>query len=708
MSQSPPSAAERPYEHRHHGVVRRDPFHWLRDRNDPAVIEYLRAENAYTEAQMAAAKPLEEELYKELIGRIEEDWESCPYRDGGYHYFSRISKGQNYHAYYRRKDSLGASEELYFDANEAAEGLDYFDLAYLEISPDGRWLAYAVDASGDEEYELKFRDLHTGVDLDTFIAPVSADGEWSGDGRFFYYTTENDTRRADKVLRHRFGTSPDKDEVVYEEPDAHFFVGIYGSQDRRFMFAYSISKETSEVHYLEEGTDPPGDFQCILPRKTGIRYFAEHREGNFLIRSNEGAVDFRLFSIPVDASRFDPARRVDASSAQGQGPATGAGRTRSEGEIEEILPGRDGVQLKEILNLKSHLVAFECVRGQDQIRVLNWADRSERVLEMPEPVYTLSDGNNAEYDAPTFQFGYASPIRPASTYEYDLNSGQIRCLKSSLVPSGHNPQDYLVERHHATAADGVEIPITIYYRRDRCKDGAGPALLYGYGAYGETVSPGFSRSHLSYLQRGFAVALAHVRGGGFLGEEWYQSGKLQKKQNTFEDFIRCAQYLIEEGVTSPENLVAEGGSAGGLLIGAVINHRPELFRAVLASVPFVDVVSTMLDESIPLTTFEYEEWGDPRNKSFFDYILSYSPYDNVKPQSYPAMLVTAGLNDSRVQYWEPAKWVAKLRKAHTGNSPILLKTNLDAGHGGASGRYEAYRETAFEQAFVLDQLGFSQ
>ncbi len=647
------------------------------------MIEHLKAENAYTELKMAGAKGLEAKLYKELIGRIEEDWESCAYKDGDYFYTSRISKGQNYHCYCRRLGSMESPEEVYFDANEAAAGHDYFDLAYLEISPDGRWLAYAVDSSGDEEYELKFRDLHTGAELDTVIAPVSADGEWSSDGRYFYYTTENDTRRADKVMRHRFGTSPDEDEVVYEEPDAHFFVGIYGSQDRRFMFAYSISKETSEVHYLEENQDSPGDFQCILPRKTGIRYFAEHRDGRFLIRSNESAVDFRLFSIPVGVRHY-------------------------KAQIEEILPGRDGVQLKEILNLKSHLIAFECVRGQDQIRVLSWADRSERVLEMPESVYTLSDGNNAEYDAPTFQFGYASPIRPASTYEYDLTSGQIRCLKSSLVPSGHNPQDYHVERHYATAADGVEIPITIYYRRDRRKDGKGPALIYGYGAYGETVSPGFSRSHLSYLQRGFAVALAHVRGGGFLGEEWYQSGKLQKKRNSFDDFIRCAEYLIDQHYTSSERLVAEGGSAGGLLVGSVVNERPKLFKVVLACVPFVDVVSTMLDESIPLTTFEYEEWGDPRNKTFFDCMLSYSPYDNVKPQAYPAMLVTAGLNDSRVQYWEPAKWVAKLRRAHTGAAPILLKTNLDAGHGGATGRYAAYQEVAFEQAFVLDQLGFSQ
>ena len=682
MSQFPPKATERPYEHQHHGIVRRDPFHWLRNREDPAVIDYLKAENAYTEAQMKRAKPLEDALYAELIGRIEEDWVSCPYKDGDYYYTSRISKGQDYHCYARRKGSMEAAEELYFDANKAAAGHEYFDLAYLEISPDGRWLAYAVDTSGDEEYVLRFRDLTTNQDLETEIGPVSADGEWSSDGCYFFYTTETEARRADRVLRHRFGTPAAADVVVYEEPDEHFFVGIYSSQDRAYLFAYSISKETCEVHYLPGNADDSVGFECILPRKTGIRYFAEHRDGQFLIRSNDGAVDFRLLSIPVGARHLDGA--------------------------EEILPSRPGIQLKEILNLKTHLIAFECVRGQDQIRVLSWAGRNEHVLEMPDPVYTLSDGNNAEYETDAFQFGYASPLRPPSTYQYDLNSGRIHCLKSAQVPSGHNPDDYWVERHYAQAADGTEIPMTVYHRRDLVLDGSAPALIYGYGAYGETVSPGFSRSRLSYLERGFSVALAHVRGGGFLGEEWYQAGKLQQKPNTFADFIRCAEYLIDHNYTNSERLVAEGGSAGGLLIGAVINERPDLFKAVLASVPFVDVVSTMLDESIPLTTFEYEEWGDPRNKTFFDTMLSYSPYDNVRQQTYPAMLVTAGLNDSRVQYWEPAKWVAKLRRAHTGPAPILLKTNLDAGHGGATGRYAAYREVAFEQAFLLDQLGFSE
>lgn len=663
-------------------MTRRDPFHWLRNRENPEVIEHLKAENAYTELKMAGAKPLEAKLYEELIGRIEEDWESCPYRDGDYFYTSRIAKGQSYHCYCRRLGSIESPEEVYFDANKAAAEHDYFDLAYLEISPDGRWLAYAIDTTGDEEYELRFRDLQTNEDLDTLIPAVSADGEWSSDGRHFYYTTESATRRADKVLRHRFGTSPDLDRLVYEEPNEHFFVGLYSSQDREYVFAYSISKETSEVHYLSGYADEQAEFQCILPRQTGIRYFAEHRNGRFLLRTNQGAVDFRLISIPV-----------------------GSGPTEA---VEEILPDRPGVQLKEILNLKSHLIAFECIRGQDQIRVLNWADRSSVVLEMPDPVYTLSDGNNEEYETDHFQFGYASPIRPSAVYAYDLRNGRSECLKSSKVPSGHNPDDYVVERHYAKAADGTEIPMTLFHRRDCVRDGLAPALIYGYGAYGETVSPGFSRGRLSYLKRGFTIALAHVRGGGFLGEEWYQSGKLEKKRNSFDDFIRCAEYLIEQRYTSSERLAAEGGSAGGLLVGSVVNERPDLFKAVLACVPFVDVVSTMLDESIPLTTFEYEEWGDPRNKTFFDCMLSYSPYDNVKPQAYPAMLVTAGLNDSRVQYWEPAKWVAKLRRAHTGTAPILLKTNLDAGHGGATGRYAAYQEVAFEQAFVLDQLGFSQ
>lgn len=673
----PPVAREEPVRHKHHGVVRVDPWHWLRERDNPRVIAHLQAENAYTEAFMAPSAGLVDKLYGELISRNEESNTSAVYPDGPYLYQSRIARGENYRRYYRCPRSREGAWELYFDANLEAGDNPYFDLGFLDISPDGRLLAYAVDITGDEVHTLRFRDLESGQDLPDVIREVSPDGEWDASSRLYYYLLEDEARRPDRIMRHRIGTDPASDVVVYREEDVRFFAGIDKSQDGTHLFASSQSQETTEVHALR-ADDPDGAFIPLWPRREGIQYGVEHQEGHWLVRTNEAAPDFKLLRLPVG--------RDDLSLA------------------EVLLPARKDVRLTDVLPLRHHLVLFERSRGLDQIRVLDQRTGEAQTIAMPDEVYDLSSAVNAEYDTCEFAFSYSSPIRPSLTFRYNLETRERVVIRSTTVPCGHRPEDYTAYRIQATARDGMEIPVTVFHRRDLALDGSHPAYLYGYGAYGESVEAAFRPSWLTWLQRGFVVAIAHVRGGGLLGEHWYQDGKLQKKENSFEDFIACAEALIEGGYTARRQIAIEGGSAGGLLIGAVLNRRPDLFRAAVASVPFVDVLTTMLDPDLPLTTFEYEEWGNPEDKAVFDTLLAYSPYDNVRPSAYPALLVTAGFHDPRVPYWEAAKWVAKLRKNQIGAAPILLKTNLETGHMGASGRYAYWRELAFEQAFLLGQM----
>jgi oligopeptidase B len=675
----PPVPWEFPVRHRHHGFVRIDPWHWLRERDNPKVLAHLEAENAHTESWFARTGDLTDLLYAEIIDRIEESNTSATYPNGNYLYQSRIGKGQNYRAYYRKPRYKEGEWQLYFDANTEAGDHAYFDLGFLDVSPDGKLLAYAIDTVGEESYTLRFRDLATGQDLPQVIANTSADGEWDASSSFYYFVMEDDTRRPDRIYRYAIGTDPASAELVYTEEDPRFYAGICKSQDERYLFAISESKETSEVHFMEAGAGT-GAFQILFPRQEFVQYWIEHHKGDWLIRTNQNAPDYKLLRIPVG--------ETDLSKA------------------ETLVSPRETVRLNDILVLKDHLLLFERTDGLDRIRVHSHRDGSEHTIAMQDPVYDLQESANTEYDTRYFNFTYSSPIRPSVTFRYNLDNRQSEVIRRSKVPPGHDPEAYTVYRIHAPSVNGVLIPMTVVHRKSLEKDGSNPAYIHAYGAYGDFVEAEFRTAWLTWLERGFVVAIAHVRGGGLLGEQWYQDGKLDKKENSFHDFVACTEALITSGYTRARNIAIEGGSAGGLLIGAVLNYRPELYGAAVASVPFVDVLNTMLDANLPLTTFEYEEWGNPEeDKDVFERLLAYSPYDNVREAEYPALLATAGFNDPRVPYWEAAKWVAKLRKHQKGDNPILLKTNLETGHSGASGRYEYWREVAMEQAFLLKALG---
>lgn len=661
-----------------HDTRREDPYYWMKDKENPEVIQYLKDENAYTNAQLAHLEYFREKLYKELVGRIQESDTSAPYKKDGYYYYTRTEKGKNYALFCRKANSMDAAEEIYLDANQLAKDHEYFDLESVNVSPDGKRLAYAVDIEGDEIYTLHFQDLESGRPIGSPITGTSGSGEWDATGTLYYYLIEDSAKRPYRILRHEL-EQPDKEDVIVEtEPDPLYFLGISKTQDERYLISYSVSKETTEMRYLPSDSRETS-FALIMERKQNIQYWVEHHEGQWLIRTNEGSEDFKIVSAPVD----EPENQ------------------------REILPHREGVRIDDILPLRHYWIFFERSQGLDQIRIKDLRKDESFLIEMPDEVYTLDEGHNAEYETDVFQFEYESPIRPRRVFNFNLPKREKSVIKKSIVPSGHDSNDYTAYRIYATTEDGTDIPMTVFHRKDLNKDGRNPAFLYGYGSYGATISPRFRPTWLTWLERGFVVAIAHVRGGGLLGESWYQDGKFLNKKNTFGDFITCAEKLIDNNFTKPDRLVTEGGSAGGLLIGAVLNQRPDLFKAAIAAVPFVDVVTTMLDASIPLTTFEYEEWGNPQDPEYFHYMRTYSPYDNVKHQEYPALLVTAGLNDPRVQFWEPAKWVAKLRDHKKDQNQLLLKTNMDAGHMGASGRYEYLKEVAFEQAFLLDQLNLT-
>lgn len=655
----------------------KDSWHWLRERDNPEVIAHLEAENARTASVTAPGQPLVDELFGELVSRIEESNRSAAYPDGRYIYQSRIEKGENYRRYYRRKRAGEGDWELYFDANREAEGAAYFDLGFLDVSPDGTCLAYAIDREGDESFVLKFRNLATGKDLPDRIEAVSPEGEWDASGSVYFYLLEDETRRPHRIMRHRLGKPPAEAVEVYREDDDRFYAGLYKSQDQRYLFASSESKETTEVHYLR-ADNPEGAFTCLFPRKSFIQYWVEHQEGHWFVRTNENAPDFKLLRLPCGQLDLDKATVV--------------------------VPPQQDTRLTDILPLRDYLLLFEQCEGLETVRIRNLRDSREHFIEMPDKVYDLSPAINAEYDTAFFDYAYSSPVRPSLTIRYNLETRESEILRQSVVPCGHDPARYTAYRIEATSHDGTRVPMTLVHRRDLPMDGSNRAYLYGYGAYGSTVEASFRTSWLTWLERGFVVAIAHVRGGGLLGEQWYQDGKLLKKENSFEDFIACAEALIDRGYTRTGRIAIEGGSAGGLLIGAVLNRRPDLFGAAVAAVPFVDVINTMSDPSLPLTTFEYEEWGNPADPEVLECMRAYSPYDTVRKNRYPAILVTAGLNDPRVPYWEAAKWVAKLRQHQTGSAPILLKTNLDSGHMGASGRYDSWKEVAFEQAFLLSCL----
>ena len=671
----PPIAARRPHRLERHGDVRVDEYYWLRDRDDPEVRAHLEAENAYLEDRLRHLRGLRERLFEEIKGRIPQTDVSAPYRDGTHRYYWRYEDGRQYRIHCRSPlDADG--EQIILDVNALAAGHEFCDAAILAVSPDERLLAYAVDTVGRRRYTIRIRDLATGAELADVISDVVCEAVWGNDNRTLYYTRQDPvTLRPFQVLRHTLGSDVAADELVHEERDETFGCGVGKSRSKRYILIGSQHTLTSEYRYADADR-PDSGFTVFLPRERGHEYQIDHYRGRFYIRSNAAARNFRLLETPDDR----PGRE----------------------HWRELVPHRDDVLLEAFELFRDHLVVQERRDGLVRLRVEPWDGAGGHDVAFDEPAYdAFIDPHNHVADTPMLRFRYSSLSTPASTFDYDMRTRARTLVKRDEVLGGFDPARYRTERLHAVAADGARVPISLVARRDTPRDGTSPLLLYGYGAYGISMDAGFRSPRLSLLDRGFVFAIAHVRGGEELGRRWYDDGKLLSKKNTFTDFIACAERLIERRYTCPERLFAMGGSAGGLLMGAVLNLRPDLFHGVVAQVPFVDVVTTMLDESIPLTTGEYDEWGDPRVERCYEYIKSYSPYDNVAARRYPHLLVMAGLHDSQVQYWEPAKWVARLRARKTDDNLLLLRTNLDAGHGGASGRYERYRETALQYAFLL-------
>jgi oligopeptidase B len=668
-------AARRPHASTVHGLQRVDDYHWLREKDSPGVRACLEAENAYAQAMMKPSEPFQKKLYREMLARIKETDTEVPYRDGAFHYYSRTRKGRQYRIYCRKRETLSAREEVILDLNDIARGKPFLGIGAMEVSPDAKLLAYSTDFTGFREYTLRFKDLSTGRTLPDQVEKVRSIA-WAMDSRTLFYVTEDQAKRASRLWRRRLGEP--EGELLFEETDARFSLGVGRSRSDRYIFASSHSTTTTEVRYLP--ADRPGSALALfLPRRRDHEYHVDHGGELFYVVTNDKGRNFRLASAPVQAP--------------------------GEANWVELVPHREDVVLDGVDVFAQHLVLHERRGGFPHLSVRRVHDGDTHTLQLPEPARSVYAGANAEFDPRAYRLVYQSYVTPHSVYDYDFESRELRLLKQREVRGRYDPGRYRVELHYGITADGVRVPISVVYRKDRRRRGAQPMLLTGYGAYGIAHDVGFSSSRISLLDRGVIFACAHVRGGGEMGRRWHDQGRLLEKRNTFTDFIVCAEHLIREHYTDPSRLAIEGGSAGGLLMGAVTNMRPDLFRAMIAQVPFVDVVNTMLDETLPLTTGEYEEWGDPRDKAFFDCMLSYSPYDNLAPKDYPAMLVETSLHDSQVMYWEPAKYVAKLRTLKTDRNPLLLKTNLKAGHGGASGRYDFLKEIAFTYAFILGVLG---
>jgi len=680
LVENPPVARVEPRVHTLHGETRIDGYFWLRDRSDPEVIAYLEAENRYTGAVMQHTEALQEQLYQEMRGRIKETDLSVPERVDDSFYYTRTEAGGQYPIFCRRRGSLDAPEEVLLDQNPLAADHAYFKIGVSEVSPDHRLLAYSVDTSGAEDFTLYIKDLTTGHLLAESIGNTSVGVTWANDSRTLFYTLLDHARRPCRLYRHTVGASPTTDVLVYFEPDESFFLDINRTRSRRYLLLDITSHSTSEVRFLN-ADEPEGVFRVVQPRESGVEYSVEHHDERFFITTNDSAPNFRLVQAPVASP--------------------------SKANWSPVLPYRPEIKLDETDAFRSHLVVYERQAGLRQIRVIDLASGEEHLVAFPEPVYTLRAHENPEFETPLLRFAYTSLVTPSSVVEYDMGERFWMVRKQTEVRGGYDPALYRSERVFATAADGQQVPISLVYRAPLQLDGERPLLLNGYGAYGLSYDPSFSSNTLSLLDRGFVVAIAHVRGGEEMGRSWYDGGKLLNKRSTFTDFITSAEHLVAAGYTSSGRLVINGGSAGGLLMGAVTNLRPDLFRVVLADVPFVDVVNTMLDASLPLTVIEYDEWGNPNEQAAYEYIRSYSPYDNIEAKDYPHMLVTAGLNDPRVAYWEPAKWTARLRAAKTNGNRLLLRTNMGAGHGGASGRFDFLREIAFKYAFMLDVLGIA-
>ncbi|HEX8749395.1 MAG TPA: S9 family peptidase [Pyrinomonadaceae bacterium] len=676
---APPVARKIPKEDTTNGDKRVDNYFWLREKTNPEVIKYLEAENAYADAFMRPTEGLRQTLYEEMVGHLKETDVNVPYREGNYFYYSRTEKGKQYPIYARKRETLSAPEEVVLDLNELARGHKYLGLGAYNVSDDGNLLAYTTDTTGYRQYTLQVKDLRTGQLYPEKIERVG-NVSWAADNRTLFYTTEDAvTKRNDKFYRHTLGS--DKSELLFDEKDELYDVESYRSRDKRYVFLVSESKLTSEVRYIPTA-QPAGQLSLIEPRQNEHKYFADHRDGLFYIRTNQGGKNYRVVTAPAT----NPQKK----------------------NWKEFIAHRPSVKLDDIDLFANHLVISEHDKGLEQLEIVDLRPNGKtHRVEFSEPVYSTSLSNNREFDTNTLRFNYQSLVTPNSVFDYNMTTKERKLLKQTEVP-GYTASLYTSERAFATASDGTRIPISIVYKKGLKMDGKNPLLLYGYGSYGYSLPPNFSSTRLSLLDRGVIFAIAHIRGGGEMGEDWREQGRMMFKKNTFTDFISSAEYLIKERYTTSQRLVIQGGSAGGLLVGAVTNMRPDLFKAVVAQVPFVDVVNTMMDASLPLTTSEYLEWGNPNEPKAYEYIKSYSPYDQIKPQNYPAMLIKVSLNDSQVPYWEGAKFAAKLRATSTGNNPVLLKTNMGAGHGGSSGRYDALREIAFDYAFMLNQMGISK
>ena len=667
-----------------HKIKRVDNYFWLNDRENPEVIDYLNQENTYYNAMTADTKGFQKELYEEMKSRIKEDDESVPYLYNGYYYITRFETGKDYPIYARKKGSLEAKEEILFNCNELAKGHSYFQLGGLSVSTDNNYVSFGVDTVGRRIYTIQIKNLATGEILADKIENATGGSVWANDNKTIFYTKQDEvTLRSDKVFKHKLATDSSNDVLVFNEKDDTFNVSVGKEKSKKYIVIGSGSTLTTEYRILN-ADNPDGKFTVFQKRVRGLEYSISHFGDSFYILTNKDkATNFKLMKTSETATAKE--------------------------NWKDLIAHRKDVLLEDIEIFRNYLVVEERSNGLNHIRIMPWSGEGEYYLPFGSETYSAGTTTNVDFDTEILRYSYQSLATPASVIDFNMRTKEKEVKKEQQVLGGKfDKNDYIEERIWATATDGTKIPISMVYRKGLKKDGKNPLLLYAYGSYGVTMDTYFSSTRLSILDRGFVFAIAHIRGGEDLGRQWYEDGKLLKKKNTFTDYIDCSKFLIDEKYTSPKHLYAEGGSAGGLLMGVVVNSAPELYNGVIAQVPFVDVINTMLDDTIPLTTGEYDEWGNPNVKKYYDYMLSYSPYDNVKAQNYPNMYVSTGLHDSQVQYWEPAKWVAKLRTQKTNDTVLYLNTNMDAGHGGASGRFEALKELAKEYAFLLDLEGIKK